>query len=326
MSSAHRILIVHGHGFKPDNTTLRELTIAALRAGIERDCGEYLAAFDSTSVQFVYYGDLNNALLIAAGRRYDEALDVGDRRNALLALREISERKQFGIRRYDRLPGKSAVKEFIAACMMPIAGALGLWMWLCARRAPDAAAYLQRDPDYAVEVLARAREALRTLLSHDGPTMLISHGTGCMPVWDALWQLSHDPAHDGGERKLDVWLTLGAPLGDRNVRRRLHGASESGLRRFPTNVMSWFNVSAEDDYVSHDDTLADDFRDMMREHAISVIRDYVIYNHAVRYGRSNPHSSVGYYIHPRVTKLLADWLQPRSAITSKEYTPLSIVE
>jgi hypothetical protein len=38
------------------------------------------------------------------------------------------------------------------------------------------------------------------------------------------------------------------------------------------------------------------------------VHDHKIFNLAVRYGKSNPHSSIGYYIHPRVSKILADWL------------------
>jgi hypothetical protein len=40
---------------------------------------------------------------------------------------------------------------------------------------------------------------------------------------------------------------------------------------------------------------------------VSAVHDYRIFNLAVRYGKSNPHSSVGYYIHPRLTKIIADW-------------------
>ena len=47
---------------------------------------------------------------------------------------------------------------------------------------------------------------------------------------------------------------------------------------------------------------------MMTERIVSKVTDYKIYNPAVRYGRSNPHSSVGYLIHPRVAKILADWM------------------
>jgi hypothetical protein len=74
-------------------------------------------------------------------------------------------------------------------------------------------------------------------------------------------------------------------------------------------VLTWRNVSAEDDYLCHDNTLADDYREMLNLRLVSSIRDYHIYNLAVRYGKSNPHSSLGYLIHPRVAKIVADWLR-----------------
>jgi hypothetical protein len=101
---------------------------------------------------------------------------------------------------------------------------------------------------------------------------------------------------------------LGAPLGDSMVRQQLLGANRKGRPRFPTNVLAWHNVSADDDYISHDNTVADDFKAMLKQRQVSSIRDYRIYNLAIRYGRSNPHSAIGYLIHPRITKILTDWL------------------
>jgi hypothetical protein len=48
---------------------------------------------------------------------------------------------------------------------------------------------------------------------------------------------------------------------------------------------------------------------MLNLRLVSSIRDYHIYNLAVRYCKSNPHSSLGYLIHPRVAKIVADWLR-----------------
>jgi hypothetical protein len=80
--------------------------------------------------------------------------------------------------------------------------------------------------------------------------------------------------------------------------------------------VSWHNVSAEDDYCCHDNTLANDFKAMLKDKMVSCIRDYQIYNLAVRYGKSNPHSSVGYYIHPRVGQLIVDWLNQDGELTN----------
>jgi hypothetical protein len=141
--------------------------------------------------------------------------------------------------------------------------------------------------------------------------MLVSHGTGCIVTYDVLWQLSNDPEWKErfANRKIDLWLTLGAPLGSSTASPKLLGAAEKGLNKYPSNIVSWYNLSAEDDYMSHDDTLADDFKEMLEQKQVSCIRDYRVYNLAVRYGKSNPHSSVGYLIHPRVAQIVSDWLR-----------------
>lgn len=312
MNGQRSILLVHGRDFKPPADVLLDISTTALRSGLERDYPLCTAIFDSVRRDVAYYGDLSNDLLASLGRRYDAHLDIADRRNTLATLRRIPVRKRFGILEYDRLPGKTALAEFLVGVCAPVLGMLGLWDWLCGRKAPDFRHYLQHDSAYSNECRKRVREKLVAMLSAGDRVMLVSHGTGSAIAWDALWELSHDDEFrlptDGA--KVDLWLTLGAPLGDRHCRRRLFGAGEKGDRQFPTNVIAWYNVAAEDDYTCHDNTVADDFRKMLSKRAISAVHDHVVYNLAVRYGKSNPHSSVGYYIHPRVSKILADWLEP----------------
>ncbi|NNC77339.1 MAG: hypothetical protein HKN77_05200 [Woeseiaceae bacterium] len=316
MDARRSILIVHGRDMKPSADALMQISSGALRAGLERDFPHCAAIFDSVFKQLAYYGDLSNDLLHSMGRHYDEQLDLSDRREALASLRAINARKRFGIRQYDRLPGKSAVAEFLTSMLAPMFGMLGLWGWICGRKAPDVASYLKGESNYAADVRGRVRASIVERLAAGDEVMLISHGSGSAVAWDALWELSHVDEHRKqiGAAKISLWLTLGAPLGDRHCRKKLFGARETGLRRFPTNVVSWHNVAAEDDYTCYDNTVADDFKKMLNERAISAVHDYLIYNHAVRYGKSNPHSSVGYYIHPRVSKILADWLQPDEAL------------
>ena len=323
MSGRRSILIVHGRGFKPAVESLMEISSAALRSGLQRDFPDCVSIFDSVRKELAYYGDLNNELLINRGGHYDESIDVDDRRFALAALQKIESRKRFGIRQYDRLPGKSAFGEFVADAIVPLLGMLGLWMWICRRAAPDIAAYLGGNSDYASSLRDRVRERLAALLADGDKVLLISHGAGSAVAWDVMWEFSHEDACRSklGDSKIDMWLTLGSPLGDQQVRRRLKGAGEKGVRRFPTNVVNWQNVSAEDDYMCHDKTLADDYHKMMGEHIISAVKDYKIYNHSVRFGKSNPHSSVGYFIHPRVAKIMADWLRADDAVTINSRTP-----
>ena len=321
-SSDRSLLLVHGRDFKPAEETYMDLSLAAIRSGLERDCADQLDAFDSMHKSVAWYGDLNAEILLARGKTYDESLDIGDRRIALTSLREINARKKFGIRQYDLLPGKSAVPEAIVDIVAPVLGALGLCVPMIRCVAKDFARYLDQKADFAMRVRARLRERLCELLNRGDRVVLMSHGTGCVVAYDVLWQLSHDPDFKDqyADKKVELWITLGAPLGDSHIQKRLLGAREKTSGKFPLNVIAWHNVSAEDDYTCHDNTLADDFKKMMQQRVVSAVHDYRIFNLAVRYGRSNPHSSVGYFIHPRTTKILADWLQTTEIDTPPKYT------
>lgn len=308
--SSRSILLVHGRDFKPAEEALLDISLQAIRAGIERDYPDHIAAYDMVSKDMAYFGDLNNELLKSAGKSYDETLDMGDRNHALAQLRKILVRKRFGIRQYDRLPGKSAFREFVADVAAPVFGTLGLSRWLISWVSQDACEYICGESDFAENVRGRVREKLMEHFDRGDRILLMSHGTGCIAAYEALWQLSHADEFKGryADAKVDVWLTLGAPLGDNYIRRHLLGGKETPPTRFPTNVITWHNVAAEDDYTCHDNTLADDFKKMMDQRMVSAVYDHRGYNLAVRYGKSNPHSSVGYYIHPRTAKVIVDWM------------------
>lgn len=305
------VLLVHGRGFKPASGDLLELGTAAMAAGIARDCPDALQAFLGCDKRIGYYGDLSNDLLARGGAHYDGSLDLSDRKRALQELRALTRRKHFGVRRYDRLPGKSALPEFAADIGAPLLGAMGLGSLLVGRVAADLQEYWNEAGNYTARVRERVRSAIMHALDGGGRLLLVSHGTGCIVSYDVLWQLSHDEEYAPryGRWKIDQWLTLGAPLGDSMVRRRLLGARERGRARYPTNVLVWQNVSAEDDFMCHDNTIRNDFKSMLKLRLISAIHDYHIHNLAVRYGRSDPHSSIGYLIHPRVSKIVVDWLR-----------------
>lgn len=320
--SNRSLLLVHGRDFKPSVEAYTDLSMAALRSGIERDCPNLLESFDAMQKSVAWYGDLNAEILQARGKNYDENLDIGDRRNALTALREINVRKKFGIRQYDQLPGKSAIPEAIVGVAAPILGAFGLCVPMIRTVSRDFARYFDRKSDYAKRVRERLKEQLCALMDRGDRIVLVSHGTGSVVAYDVLWQLSHDPdlKDQYGDKKVELWVTLGAPLGDSNIRKRLLGANEKPKTKFPLSVISWHNVAAEDDYTCHDNTLADDFKMMLQRRVVSAVQDYRIFNLAVRYGKSNPHSSIGYYIHPRVSKILADWLKTSDSEASPKYT------
>lgn len=304
------LLFVHGRDFKPAEEEFVTMSFEAVMAGVERDYPDYFEDAALLEKRAAYYGDITNDFLTRNGQHYDEVLDIGDRRNALTNLRSLEKRKQFGVSRYDRLPGKSAINEFAADVLGPVLGKLGLSKQIIEKVGIDLSEYWKTDSDFAERIRSRLRERLRKALDEGKEVFLLSHGTGCIVAYDVLWQLSHDPEYtnDYGEQKIAVWVTAGAPLGDSMVGKRLLGADRKGSDRFPSNIVSWHNLSAEDDFVSHDNSLADDFKMMLKHKQVSFIRDYRIYNLTVRYGKSNPHSSLGYLVHPRLTQILMEWL------------------
>lgn len=309
--SQRTLLFVHGRDFKPAADDYMDLAMSALCAGVERDFPPVADRFHGLDKRLAYYADISAEFLASQGERYDELLDIGDLRNALIKLRAIDRKKNFGVARYDRLPGKTAMNEFAADVIAPVLGGLGFSKKLLAKVGKDLCEYWNEESDFARRVRERVRTALCAALDEDRQVLLVSHGTGCIVTYDVLWQLSHAPEYRDAYagKKIDLWLTIGAPLGDSMVRRRLLGAKSKGVERFPVNVLSWHNVAAEDDFVSHDNTLADDFRAMLKQKQVSCICDYRIYNLAVRYGRSNPHCLLGYLIHPRTSQIVAEWLQ-----------------
>src|SRR5258705_3356999 len=108
------LIRIHGGGFKPAPADLEALWVQALRAGVGRDATDALPAFDRCRREFVYYGNEINAVLAAEGRRYDAKLDLADLENTLAGLTALSKSRQFRREHYERLPGKTALKEFLA--------------------------------------------------------------------------------------------------------------------------------------------------------------------------------------------------------------------
>ena len=202
------------------------------------------------------------------------------------------------------------MKEFLADIGAPTLAALGLKNRALDRFLPELVDYWRTSGSGLQAADARLREVVGAAMERDDDILLVSHCIGSVLAYNALWHLSRGGDRGGrcAQRKVALWLTLGAPLGDESVKHRLDGAAVDRHLRYPNNVVSWINVAAEDDYVCHDDRLANDYRAMLDERLVSRMEDARVYNLAVRYGRSNPHNALGYLVHPRVSRELAQWL------------------
>jgi hypothetical protein len=291
------LFLVHGRGTKPPEDILTANWRRALEHGLKRDHERDLSKID---LRMVYYGDLTNEL-DPDFRKYDQVLDLADRDNAFEALAALKSAKAFRRSRYEALPGQSPLKEFLADLGVPAARLLGLANRRLAHFYPELIDYWQ-DEEKARTLRARLVEPLGEALRRGDHIMVISHCIGSVIAYDAFWEASQEV--DSTEQRVNTWVTLGSPLADNDVRKRLSGQPKG----FPNLLINWYNVAAEDDPVCHDETMANDFKAMLDERHLSRIHDYHIYNLAERFGRSDPHAAVGYLIHPRMATLLNEWL------------------
>ena len=176
------IIIVHGRDFKPAKEELGAVWMDAIRWGLQRDCPDMVERFDAARKENAYYGDLTNTVLSANRRSYDEALDLADRRNALEALKTLDKRKRFSGARYDRLPGKTSLKEFVADVATPILRTIGLTGYVISKLVPELAAYWDTKDDYDEAVHARITEAVIAAMNREDRILVISHGIGAIPA------------------------------------------------------------------------------------------------------------------------------------------------
>lgn len=291
------LVLVHGGGHQPAAPALRQLWLGALQHALQRD---HDTSLDGLSVEFVYYADLTDAILDDA-ERHDATLDLEDRDNALRQLMALDSAKRFRRSRYESVPGQSPVAEFMADVGAPLSRVLGLGARRIARVLPELAAYWMPESGYRKAILERIVGALAPALARGDRLLVISHGLGCICVYDAFLALS-PPTRPA--TRIDEWITLGTPIADDYVRKRVTG----GPRAYPNLLVNWHNVSAEDDPHCHDKTVANDFGPMLEQRLISRIRDHYIYNLAERFGRSDPHDPLGYLINPKVGDLVHEWL------------------
>ena len=301
------IIFVHGRSFKPNRTVLRRLWLDATCSGIKRDRPRKAAAFRSVRKDFAYYGHLSNDFLFEEGRQYDETADIADREVSLKLLK-IHQKHQFTKKTYRKLHGKTPLKEFFADAFAGPAFVTGLSGVAIRSVAPDMAHYWDMDSEFGSQVRKTMTEQLSRAMNRNDKIMVVAHSLGTMVAYDTFWKFSRMSEYEKYfNKKIDLFVTIGSPLGDETVKRNLRGAGAKGPRRYPSNIKEWVNVAAEDDYISHDQRIGNDYK-RMRKLGTKIRDSRRIYNLAVRNGDSNPHSSLGYLMHPTVVKLIANWI------------------
>ena len=166
--------------------------------------------------------------------------------------------------------------------------------------------YFQNRHNVASEIREKLKQQLRPLLESDTRILLIGHSLGSVIAYDTLWELSQE---DGVAGKVDMFLTLGSPLGLTYVQHRLLGAYNTGALKYPANIKRWENISSVGDITSLNKLFRDDYSKMIELGMIEDIRDHCkgIYNFFRNDKGLNCHRSYGYLVNPAVGKVIADW-------------------
>lgn len=179
----------------------------------------------------------------------------------------------------------------------------------------DLLRYTRNRNGIAAHTRQMLKLALRAAAESRRPVLLIAHSMGSVIAWEALWQMSRK---DGDAAAVDLLLTMGSPLGQRFIQKRLQGAGETGERRYPDNVRRWVNLTAVGDLTAVDPDLADDFAAMVRLGLVESIEDHAVHNYFRLHGELNVHAEYGYLVNPVTARMVSEWLRNRDLVGNGE--------
>ena len=325
---AQRLILIHGRSTKPAERQLESVLKRALIQGIARVDQAKADRISSGDfpVDFVYYGDINNALLQnSATHRNTFTHQDPDHGNAPCispegyaeAVDALGQIKSFNKTAYRKIIRENKDLRWVDDAARAVSTLAAIFTLNTANRLAISAAtsdmghYLLTRATGS-KVRTRLRSPLEQALLSGDDICLVSHSMGCIVSYDVLWKFSRMSEYthvQGTGNKVNLWLTLGCPLGEAGVRHNLYDAHERSEDRLPRNIIKdWLNIAAHDDFISHDPSMAGDFREMKKRGFLDSITDKRIYNCYTKDGKSNPHKFHGYLAHDLVGKSIADWM------------------
>ena len=297
-----KIIYIHGRNYKPPKDELLKNWCEAIAFAIKRDFSDDSATkFKKTSQEMAYYGDYSNKFLASREREnrepYEKYWDINSRRFTFEALKQYT-KDDFKREVYNSLERKNAIPEFLADISATLLQYVGLGKLFVSFVAKDTIEYWKRDSDFYNNLRKDLKNKLLKSFEKDDDILLISHSLGVVIAYDLLWEFSHNPEYkDISHKKIATFITMGAPIGNPTAKNALLGSKN----KTPTNILTWYNIAAEDDFVAHDEYIDDDFQQK--------IQDIQIYNLSVRNHKSDPHHSTGYLISPELAELVVSWLE-----------------
>lgn len=168
----------------------------------------------------------------------------------------------------------------------------------------DLRRYLSDDNGIAGHTRRMLKVALKAATEAHRPILLIGHSMGSVIAYDALWELSHE---DDDHVSIDLFLTMGSPLGQRYLQQRIKGHALRGKDRYPLNIRHWQNLAAVGDLTAIDPHLKNDFGGMLGLRLVESFEDQVMYNYFRLDGELNVHAEYGYLANDTTAHTVAAW-------------------
>jgi hypothetical protein len=168
----------------------------------------------------------------------------------------------------------------------------------------DLRRYAQDDNGIAEHTRRMLKVPLRAATEGHHPLLLIGHSMGSVIAYDTLWEMSHNKRDHAA---VDLLLTMGSPLGQRYIQKRLKGCTVRGASRYPHNIRKWKNLSAVGDLTAIDPRLRNDFGEMLELGLVESFEDVEIHNYFRLEGVLNVHSEYGYLVNETTARTVAAW-------------------
>lgn len=168
----------------------------------------------------------------------------------------------------------------------------------------DIRRYVNNDDGIGDHIREMLKTPLRAAWRSGRPVLLVGHSMGSVIAYDSLWELSHVSRDDS---VLDFFLSMGSPLGQEYLQKRIKGCDRTGRERYPANIARWVNLSAVGDLTALDPNLADDFGEMIRLGLVDDIVDEQLFNFFRLDGALNVHAEYGYLVNGDTGRIIADW-------------------
>jgi len=168
----------------------------------------------------------------------------------------------------------------------------------------DLLRYERNKNEIADHVRRMLKVPLLAAAGGEHPVLLIGHSMGSIISYDALWELSHS---HGNPVVVDLFLTMGSPLGQRFMKKRLKGNDKTGKERYPNNITHWKNLTATGDLTAINPWLANDFAEMLELGLVDSIVDTQMLNYFRLNGELNVHAEYGYLVNEKAALTIAKW-------------------